>query len=155
MSEMALDELRELYQELILDHNRHPCNFRAMPDATCSVEGDNPLCGDRLRLYVRIDGERIADISFDGSGCAISVASASLLTERVRGTSLVEAEALFTAMHDLLTSPEATPDVERLGKLAALAGVRRFPTRIKCATLSWHALHAALHGGGSAPVSTE
>lgn len=155
MSDTALEELRDLYQELILDHNRHPCNFRSMPDATCSVEGDNPLCGDRLRLYVRIDGDRIADISFDGSGCAISVASASLLTERLHGATLVEAESLYEAMHDLLTAPEATPDVDRLGKLAALAGVRRFPTRVKCATLSWHALHAALHGEGTTPVSTE
>ena len=145
---------RDLYQELILDHSRHPSNFRAMPDATRSVEGDNPLCGDHLRLFVRLEGERIADISFEGSGCAISVASASLLTERIKGTRVVEAEALVHWVHRLLTMEEV-PDEAELGELAALAGVRQFPMRVKCATLSWHALRAALRDEATEQVSTE
>ena len=117
-------DLRDLYQELILDHSRHPSNFRAMPDATRSVEGDNPLCGDHLRLFVRLQGERIADISFEGSGCAISVASASLLTERIKGTTVAEAEALFHRVHRLLTMEEAATDEAELGELAALGSSR-------------------------------
>jgi nitrogen fixation NifU-like protein len=148
-------DLRDLYQELILDHSRHPSNFRAMPDATRSVEGDNPLCGDHLRLFVRLQGERIADISFEGSGCAISVASASLLTERIKGKTVTEAEELFHRMHRLLTMEEAATDEAELGELAALAGVRQFPMRVKCATLSWHALRAALQDEATEQVSTE
>jgi nitrogen fixation NifU-like protein len=148
-------DLRDLYQELILDHSRHPANFRAMPEATCSVEGDNPLCGDRLRLFVRLQGERIADISFQGSGCAISVASASLLTERVKGKTVAGAEALFHRVHRMLTGEEEAADEAGLGELAALAGVRQFPMRIKCATLSWHALRAALQDETTDQVSTE
>jgi nitrogen fixation NifU-like protein len=148
-------DLRDLYQELILDHSRHPSNFRAMPDATRSVEGDNPLCGDHLRLFVRLQGERIADISFEGSGCAISVASASLLTERIKGKTVTEAEELFHRMHRLLTMEEAATDEAELGELAALAGVRQFPMRVKCATLSWHALRAALQDEIADQVSTE
>ncbi|MEA3277263.1 MAG: SUF system NifU family Fe-S cluster assembly protein [Pseudomonadota bacterium] len=147
-------DLRDLYQELILDHSRHPSNFRAMPDATRSVEGDNPLCGDHLRLYVHLEGKRIADISFQGSGCAISVASASLLTKRVKGKTVAAAEALFHRVHRLLTMEEAADEAE-LGELAALAGVRQFPMRVKCATLSWHALHAALRDEATEQVSTE
>jgi nitrogen fixation NifU-like protein len=148
-------DLGDLYQELILDHCRHPRNFRAMPDATRSVEGDNPLCGDRLRLYVRLDGERIADISFQGSGCAISVASASLLTERLNGATVAEANALFRTVHRLLTTLDSEVDEAALGELAALAGVRQYPMRVKCATLSWHALKAALHEEAPAHVSTD
>jgi nitrogen fixation protein NifU and related proteins len=145
-------DLRDLYQELILDHSRHPSNFRGMSDATRSVEGDNPLCGDHLRLFVRLHGERIVDISFQGSGCAISVASASLLTERIKGTTVTEAEALFHRVHRLLTMEEAATYE---GELAALAGARQFPMRVKCATLSWHALRAALQDGTADQVSTE
>jgi nitrogen fixation protein NifU and related proteins len=148
-------DLRDLYQELILDHSRHPSNFRAMPDATRSVEGDNPLCGDHLRLFVRLQGERIADISFEGSGCAISVASASLLTERIKGKTVTEAEKLFHRMHRLLTMEGAATDEAELGELAALAGARQFPMRVKCATLSWHALRAALQDEAPEQVSTE
>jgi nitrogen fixation NifU-like protein len=148
-------ELRDLYQELILDHSRHPSNFRAMPDATRSVEGDNPLCGDHLRLYVRLRGERIADISFQGSGCAISVASASLLTKRVQGKTVAEAEALFQRVRRMLTTEEEAADEPALGELEALSGVRQFPMRVKCATLSWHALRAALQGEATDQVSTE
>ncbi|NBB83326.1 MAG: SUF system NifU family Fe-S cluster assembly protein [Alphaproteobacteria bacterium] len=155
------DELEDLYQEIILDHNRHPANFRPLPDADRSIEADNPLCGDRLTLFLKLDGERITDIAFQGSGCAISVASASLLTERLKGATVAEAERLFVVMHALLTGTEpaqgrgeAAP--EELGSLAALSGVRRYPMRVKCATLSWHALHAALAGGdGEDLVTTE
>lgn len=149
------DDLRELYQELILDHYRHPVNFRRIDDATAHVEGDNPLCGDRLEVFVKLDGDRIEDVSFQGSGCAISVASASLLCERLVGATVADAEALIEGLHDLLISPDAEPDEEALGKLAALAGVRQYPSRIKCATLSGHALKAALHGDKSDTVSTE
>jgi nitrogen fixation protein NifU and related proteins len=150
------DELQDLYQELILDHNRHPLNLREMPDATRSVEADNPLCGDQLRLYVRIEGDRIADISFQGQGCAISMASASLLTERLKGASVDEARALFDQVHRALTAAEDTPvDEDVLGKLAALVGVRRYPMRVKCATLSWHAMRAALEPDAPDWVSTE
>jgi nitrogen fixation protein NifU and related proteins len=151
----AYGDLRDLYQELILDHSRHPSNFRGMSDATRSVEGDNPLCGDHLRLFVRLHGERIADISFQGSGCAISVASASLLTERIKGTTVTEAEALFHRVHRLLTMEEVATDEAELGEMAALAGVRQFPMRVKCATLSWHALRAALQDETADQVSTE
>jgi nitrogen fixation NifU-like protein len=150
-----MNELEDLYQELILDHNRHPANFRPMADANRAIEADNPLCGDRLTLYLKIDGDRIADISFQGSGCAISVASASMLTQRLKGATLTEAEALFRAVHAVLTEEHAAADEEALGNLAALAGVRRYPMRVKCAPLSWHALKAALSGEAADYVSTE
>lgn len=149
------EELEDLYQEIILDHNRHPANFRAMDDADRSVEADNPLCGDRLRLFVKLDGDRIEDISFQGSGCAISVASASLLTERLKGATVGEAEDLFETVHRVLTQEHPEADEAALGSLAALAGVRRYPMRVKCATLSWHALKAALSGGPAGPVTSE
>ena len=149
------EELEELYQEVILDHNRHPANFRPMEDATRSVEADNPLCGDRLQLFVKLEGDRIADLSFQGSGCAISVASASLLTERLKGATLAEAEHLFDAVHTVLTEEHPEADEEELGSLAALAGVRQYPMRVKCATLSWHALKAALKGEEEELVTTE
>jgi nitrogen fixation NifU-like protein len=138
---------------VIVDHNRNPRNFRPMPDADRQAEGFNPLCGDRLTLFVKLDGDRIADVSFQGSGCAISVASASLLTESVRGRSVTEAEQLFGRMHALLTR-DADADPADLGKLAALSGVREFPARVKCASLCWHTLDAALHRE-VAPVTTE
>jgi nitrogen fixation NifU-like protein len=147
-------DLKDLYRDVIVDHNRNPRNFRPMPDPCAQAEGFNPLCGDRLTLYVRLDGERISDVSFQGSGCAISVASASLLTESVKGRTVAEAEQLFTRMHELLTRQDAPADPAALGKLAALSGVREFPARVKCASLCWHTLDAALHREPVA-VSTE
>ena len=147
------DGLQELYQEVILDHNRRPRNFRAIATG-CRREGYNPLCGDRLVVYVELDGDRIADVAFEGSGCAISKASASLMTETLRGLPVAEARQLFAEFHAMVTSAPATP-VADLGKLNALAGVREFPTRIKCASLAWHAVKAALDGASPAAVSTE
>jgi nitrogen fixation NifU-like protein len=136
-------ELSDLYQEVILDHNRRPRNFRVLDDATHQAEGYNPLCGDRLNLFVRVEGGVIADIGFQGSGCAISKASASLMTDSLKGRPIDEARALFERFHRMVTTP---PDiaVEDMGKLSALAGVREFPVRIKCASLAWHTLKAAL-----------
>lgn len=142
-------DLKALYQEVILDHNKSPRNFRAMEGANRSALGHNPLCGDQLTLYVKVDDDTIRDIAFQGKGCAISKASASLLTESVKGKTTADAEALFTRFHELLTGP---PDVKAdtqgkvLGKLTVFAGVREFPVRVKCATLAWHTLHSALHG---------
>jgi nitrogen fixation NifU-like protein len=145
--------LNDLYRDVIVDHNRNPRNFRAMEDADRRAEGFNPLCGDRLTLFVKLDGDRIGDVSFQGTGCAISVASASLLTESVKGRTVAEAEQLFERMHTLLTR-DADVDPASLGKLAALSGVRAFPARVKCASLCWHTLDAALHREAE-PVSTE
>jgi nitrogen fixation NifU-like protein len=140
-----MTDLRDLYQEVILDHNKSPRNFREMPDATRLALGNNPLCGDKLKLYVRLDGDRIADVAFQGSGCAISKASASLMTDAVKGKSLAEAEALYGRFHDLLTGPpHVKGDGAGLGKLAVFSGVREFPVRVKCATLAWHTLESAL-----------
>lgn len=147
-------DLKDLYRDVIVDHNRNPRNFRAMPDADRHADGFNPLCGDKLTIFVKLDGERISDVSFDGSGCAISVASASLLTEAVKGRTVREAELLFGRMHDLLTKDGADADVGSLGKLGALSGVREFPARVKCASLCWHTLEAALHRQTD-PVRTE
>lgn len=147
-------ELKDLYRDVIVDHNRNPRNFRPMPDADRHAEGFNPLCGDRLTLYVKLDGNTIRDVAFQGSGCAISVASASLLTESIKGRSVPDAERLFEAVHDLLTRDDAVVDVAAIGKLGALSGVREFPARVKCASLCWHTLDAALHRE-AAPVSTE
>jgi nitrogen fixation NifU-like protein len=138
-------DLKDLYRDIIVDHNRHPRNFREMPDADRHADGFNPLCGDKLTLYVRLDGNRISDVSFNGTGCAISVASASLLTESVKGKTVAEAVALFAKMHGLLTRDDTDVDVASLGKLGALSGVREFPARVKCASLCWHTLDAALH----------
>jgi nitrogen fixation NifU-like protein len=149
-----MSELNDLYQEVILDHNRKPRNFRKMEDATHAVEGFNPLCGDHITVYVRTDGDRIDDISFEGAGCAISKASASMMTASLKGKSAAEAEEAFQRIHEMLTSDEAPTDEEVLGSLVVLAGVREFPTRVKCATLSWHAMRSALRGEG-ATVSTE
>jgi nitrogen fixation NifU-like protein len=142
-----MSELTDLYQEVILDHNRRPRNFGPLADATRMANGHNPLCGDRLRLYVRLDGDRIGDISFEGSGCAISKASASLMTEAVKGRQIADAMNLFERFHQVVTTPVDQPvDEAAVGKLAALAGVREFPARVKCASLAWHTLRAALEG---------
>jgi nitrogen fixation NifU-like protein len=148
-------DLRDLYQQVILEHNRKPRNFREIAEASVTLEGTNPLCGDEIRLYVVLDDERILDVAFQGSGCAISQASASLMTTEVKGKTREEAEELFHAFHQMVTAPPATePDTKVLGKLAALAGVRKFPARVKCANLAWHTLHGAL-AGGDAATSTE
>jgi|SRR4051794_29977360 len=150
-----MSDLSELYQQVILDHNRKPRNFRKLEQATRTIEGLNPLCGDQLTLYVDLDGDRINDIAFQGSGCAISRASASMMTDSLKGKTTAEAEALFEDVHQMLTADtEDEIDVDELGKLAVLSGVREFPTRVKCASLSWHALHNALKDEGG-KVSTE
>lgn len=151
-----MPELRELYQEVILDHGRRPRNRGPLADANRRAEGFNPLCGDRITLYLRLRDGLIEDVRFEGAGCAISTASASLMSEALKGRSEAEAAALFDAFHALVTgqAPEAGAAALPLGKLAALGGVAEFPTRVKCATLAWHTLRAALRGE-SAPVSTE
>ena len=150
-----MSELRELYQEVILDHNKRPHNFRAIEDANRTAEGYNPLCGDRLTVYLRVEGNRIQDVSFKGSGCAISKASASLMTDAVKGKTTAEADALFERFHHLVTSSPDTPaDTSQLGKLAVFAGVREFPVRVKCASLAWHTVKAAIAKAGER-VSTE
>jgi nitrogen fixation NifU-like protein len=149
-----VDELQELYREVILDHNRRPRNFGELPSANHVIEAVNPLCGDKLTLYVNVADGRVADIRFKGSGCAISVASSSLMTERVKGQTVGESLELFEKVHDLLTGAVEEP-AEDLDKLAALAGVREYPTRVKCASLAWHALKAAVTEHDDAPVSTE
>ena len=139
-----MSELSDLYQEVILDHNRRPHNFRVIDDATAKQEGYNPLCGDRLTLYLTLDGDVIRDAAFQGQGCAISKASASLMTDALKGKTVDEARALFDRFHQMVTSSpdEALPD---LGKLSVLAGVREFPVRVKCASLAWHTLKAAMN----------
>jgi len=142
-----MSDLSDLYQEVILDHNRRPRNFRVIPDATRVANGHNPLCGDRLKLYLKLEGSRIADISFEGSGCAISKASASLMTDALKGQTIDDATVLFDRFHQIVTTPIDQPiDEESVGKLAVLAGVREFPARVKCASLAWHTLKAALTG---------
>jgi len=148
-----MSELSELYQEVILDHNRRPHNFRVIEGAT-KQEGYNPLCGDRLTLYVSLDGGVIKDVAFQGSGCAISKASASLMTDALKGKTADEARALFDQFHAMITSDHTVPAAD-LGKLSVLAGVREFPTRIKCASLAWHTMKAAVAHDSDAPVSTE
>ena len=149
-----MPELNDLYQDIILDHNRNPRNFRRIEDANRRADGDNPICGDRVTVYARMDGDVVADISFEGSGCAISRASASLMTAGVRGKTRAEAEQLFREFHALLTGGETPSGTEGLGKLIALGGVRAFPARVKCASLPWHTMQSAL---GTVPeaVSTE
>lgn len=143
-------DLYDLYQEVIVDHNRSPRNFGKPEGYNRIAEGFNPLCGDRLTLYLRVDGAgTIEDIAFEGEGCAISVASASLMTERLKGQPVEEAEALFGSFRNLVTKADSEPSAD-LGKLAALAGVREFPSRVKCATLCWHALESALAGKDAA-----
>jgi len=146
-------ELADLYRDVIVDHNRRPRNFGRLAGATHIAEGDNPLCGDKLQVFVEIKDDVIRDVRFEGSGCAISTASASMMSEAVKGKSRAEVAALFASVHGMLTRHDATAD-PGLGKLAALAGVREFPMRVKCASLCWHTLNAAL-AGAAAPVSTE
>lgn len=137
-----MSDLRELYQEVIFDHNRHPRNFHAMDDASHRADGHNPLCGDQLTVYAQVDDGVVQEVSFIGHGCAISTASASLMTEAVKGKSIAEVEALFRDMHAMLT--EKHPEERDFGKLEVLSGVREFPARVKCATLAWHTLHNAI-----------
>jgi len=140
-----MPDLRELYQEVILDHTKHPRNYRALDDATAKATGNNPLCGDRVTVYLRLDGDRIVDASFQGQGCAISKSSASLMTEAVKGRTKAEAEALFIRFHEMITGkPGAPVDEKNLGKLAVFQGVSEFPLRVKCASLAWHTLKSAL-----------
>lgn len=149
-----MSELDDLYQEIILDHNRRPRNFRTMEHPTHSAEGHNPLCGDEVTVFVHLDGDKIEDVSFHGQGCAISKASASLMTARLKGKTLDQAEEIIAQVRALLTATvEADPNLEQLGDIAALSGVRKFAVRVKCATLPWHTLEAAIEG--RAEVSTE
>lgn len=148
-----MNELQELYREVILDHNRQPRNFGEIDDADRVIDGVNPLCGDRMTLYVKLDGKTVRDVRFRGSGCAISVASSSLMTERIKGASIDETMDLFAMVHDMLTNDADEPP-DALEKLVALAGVREYPSRVKCASLAWHALKAALTGAEH-EVSTE
>lgn len=149
-----MTDLQDLYQDLILDHGRRPRNFKPLEGATRSAEGYNPLCGDKVKVYVKMDGDIVKDISFEGAGCAISTASASIMTETLRGKTRAEAEKLFETFHDLVTGKQAQLDAPELGKLAVFSGVSEFPIRVKCATLSWHTLRAALNGAGEV-ISTE
>lgn len=139
-------ELRELYQDVILDHSKNPRNFGHVEDANHEAKGNNPLCGDKITVYLKIDGHRIEDASFEARGCAISVASASMMSELVKGKPVEEARAIFERFHDLVTrkDPLTPEELEEIGKLAALTGVREFPMRIKCATLPWHTMTAAI-----------
>ena len=139
-------DLRELYQEVIFDHNRKPRNFHALEEATHRADGHNPLCGDQLTVYAKVEEGVVQDISFVGHGCAISTASASLMTEAVKGRPVAEVEALFQDFHAMLTA--TVPEGRDFGKLRVLSGVREFPARVKCATLAWHTLHNALSGAG-------
>ena len=149
-----MSELTDLYQEVILDHNRRPRNFRALEQPSRTQEGYNPLCGDRLTVYVKLAGEVIEDVSFQGTGCAISKASASLMTDALKGKTVVQARAIFDQFHDMVTSSPETPAAD-LGKLSVLSGVREYPTRIKCASLAWHTLKAAVSDDKAGPISTE
>lgn len=150
-----MSDLRDLYQEVILDHSKRPRNFHAMPEADRKAEGYNPLCGDRETVYLDLEGDVLKDVSFQGAGCAISTASASMMTESVKGRTRSEAEALFARFHELITGSNGEKaSGPELGKLTVFSGVREYPVRVKCATLPWHTLKAALDGAG-APVSTE
>ena len=151
-----MSDLRDLYQEVILDHSRKPRNFHVLQTARCA-NGHNPLCGDRVSIFLDVAGGTIREASFQGNGCAISTASASMMTEALKGKTLEEAERLFGLFHELLTSPRGAPAEaeETLGKLAAFEGVREFPVRVKCATLPWHTFRAAAQGKQDEPVRTE
>lgn len=148
------DSLRELYQEVILDHSKNPRNFRQLPGASRQAKGYNPLCGDRVSIFVDVENGVVRNVGFQGAGCAISTASASMMTEALKGKTEAEAEKLFTVFHDLVTGKSERVDGDDLGKLAVFAGVRDYPVRVKCATLAWHTLKAALAQQEEA-VSTE
>ncbi|MCA1590724.1 MAG: SUF system NifU family Fe-S cluster assembly protein [Acidobacteria bacterium] len=149
-----MSELNDLYQEVILEHNKNPRNFREIPDADKTADGNNPLCGDALRVYLSMEGDTVTDVAFKGSGCAISKASASMMTQTVKGKTRKEAKTLFDEFHRMVTGKlDAEVDENNLGRLKIFAGVLEFPARVKCASLSWHTLHAALLG--EAEVSTE
>ena len=146
--------LHELYQEILLEHNNKPRNFRKLDDANRQADGYNPLCGDQITLYLKVEDDVIADVAFQGQGCAISRASASMLTQSVKGETLAKAEEIFDGFHALITDPDADVDYDLLGDLEMLSGVSAFPTRIKCAVLAWHTLNAAIEGTGDS-VTTE
>jgi nitrogen fixation NifU-like protein len=149
-----MSDLRELYQQVILDHNKNPRNYKELPAATAKVEGYNPLCGDHYTIYLQTEGETIRDVGFTGSGCAISKASASVMSSTVKGKTKEEADRLFDTFQKLVTGHAGELDAAELGRLAAFSGVSEFPARVKCATLAWHTLRTALHGSGD-KVSTE
>lgn len=150
-----MTEVNDLYQELILDHGRKPRNFRVLEGATRRADGHNPLCGDKVTIFLRLDAGVVSEVTFQGSGCAISTASTSIMTDAVKGRTLAEVEAIFGHFHDLVTGkPVTEEEAQELGKLTAFSGVSEFPMRVKCATLAWHTLRAAL-AGADAPVSTE
>ncbi len=149
-----MSDLTDLYQEMILDHNKNPRNFRRLCDADRQAEGFNPLCGDHLNVYLKVDGEKIEDVSFEGSGCAISKASGSLMTSTVTGKSKGDSDSLFQKFQKMVTGRPGDPVPTDLGKLAVFSGVCEFPSRVKCATLAWHTLRAALEGQAK-KVSTE
>jgi nitrogen fixation protein NifU and related proteins len=150
-----MSDLRELYQEVILDHQKKPRNFRKLENANRKVEGYNPLCGDKITVYLRMEDDVVKDIAFQGSGCAISTASASMMTESLKGKTRAEAEKLFESFHDLITGVDRNGAAAPLGKLAVFSGVREFPVRVKCASLAWHTMRAALEGTDEESVSTE
>ena len=149
-----MTDLQDLYQELILDHGRRPRNFKILEGASGTAEGYNPLCGDKVKIYVKMDDDIVKDLSFEGAGCAISTASASIMTETLKGKTRAQAEELFHTFHDLVTGQQAQLDAPELGKLAVFSGVSEFPIRVKCATLAWHTLRAAINGEGKV-ISTE
>lgn len=151
-----MSDLRDLYQETILDHGKNPRNFGKLDDANHEAQGHNPLCGDRLTVFVKTDGGRISEVTFEGNGCAISMASASMMGEALKGMPVEEADKIFRTFHELVTAESDKTPEEDLGKLIVFSGVREFPVRVKCATLAWHTLRAALEDQtGIAPVSTE
>ena len=149
-----MSNLHDLYQEILLEHNNKPRNYRQLPDANRQADGYNPLCGDRITLYLKVEDNVIADVGFQGVGCAISRASASMLTQSVKGQSIARAGEIFDGFHSLITDPEADVDYDLLGDLEMLSGVSAYPTRIKCAILAWHTLNAAIEGQ-EASVTTE
>jgi nitrogen fixation NifU-like protein len=150
-----MSDLRELYQQVILDHNRNPRNFKELPGATRKVDGYNPLCGDHYTVYLQLDGETIRDVAFTGNGCAISKASASVMSSMVKGKKRAEAQTLFDTFHKLVTGEDAGLSEAELGRLAAFSGVSEFPARVKCATLAWHTLRTALDDEQKDVVTTE
>ncbi|AFJ01452.1 Putative iron-sulfur cluster assembly scaffold protein for SUF system, SufE2 [Methylophaga frappieri] len=148
-----MSDLRDLYQQVIMDHNKNPRNFREIDDANHLAHGNNPLCGDKLVVYLKLEDEKIIDVSFTGSGCAISKASASLMTEALKGKTVTEADAIYQQVHKVMTGESSDRDL--LGKLEVLSGVKDFPARVKCATLSWHTAHAAMDSDHDISITTE